>query len=160
MNKLHIRNPIPVGRKGEKGQSLWLIASADDIDAGNLNGPGQKYDESTGEFTDVRPLQVWFKFGVWPGVDRNTSLPFEIIDVESNAQVSPLAGTNRGNMLVVASRDNPPATEQSDAAFWADLINEADGDNAIIVEPRQDTALMSGPPTEGTDTDNNADSKN
>lgn len=78
MPGLQIKNPIPVGRKGEEGAASWLIASRDDIDAGNLNGPAQKYDELSGEFTDARPLQVWFKFGVWPGVDHDTPLPMDV----------------------------------------------------------------------------------
>jgi len=36
-------------------------------------------------------------------------------------------------MLVIASAEHPKKPGQSDAAFWADLLNEEDGDNAIIV---------------------------
>jgi hypothetical protein len=39
-------------------------------------------------------------------------------------------------MLVINNRFQPRRQGQSDAAFWADLINVEDGDDAILVDPR------------------------
>lgn len=43
-------------------------------------------------------------------------------------------------MLIISNRDNPPKAGQSDIAFWIDLINEEDGDNALTLTPREDVA--------------------
>jgi len=76
---LQIENPIPVGRMG----NLWLIASADDIDAGNTNGDAQIWNGDRPEgkrFSDVKSLQVWYKFGYYYDVERGTPLPFNVED--------------------------------------------------------------------------------
>lgn len=49
-------------------------------------------------------------------------------------------------MLVINNRFQPRREGQSDAAFWADLINAEDGDDAILVAPRG--AMPLSPPSE------------
>lgn len=49
-------------------------------------------------------------------------------------------------MLIINNRFQPRREGQSDAAFWADLINAEDGDDAILVTPRGAQALT--PPSE------------
>jgi hypothetical protein len=56
-----IVNPIPVGRDG----SVFLLIQRADMDAGNHNGPAQCHDVTTGEWSPVKPLQVWLKFNTY-----------------------------------------------------------------------------------------------
>lgn len=79
MAELQIKRPVAVGRRGEEGAAVWLIASRDDIDQGNTNGPAQVYDERTRVFTQPLPLQQWLKFVTFPGVEAGT-LPFDVPD--------------------------------------------------------------------------------
>jgi hypothetical protein len=77
MADLQIKRPMAVGRRGKEGVSVWLLASRDDIDQGNTNGPAQVYDERSRTFTAPLPLQQWFKFVAFPGVEEGTLLPFD-----------------------------------------------------------------------------------
>lgn len=79
MAELQIKRPVAVGRRGKDGSAVWLIASRDDIDHGNMNGPAQVYDERVRVFTQPLPLQQWLKFVTFPGVDAGT-LPFDVPD--------------------------------------------------------------------------------
>lgn len=53
-----VTNPMSVGRVG----TLYLVADRKDIEAGNLNGNAATYNTRTGRWSEVKPLQVWFKF--------------------------------------------------------------------------------------------------
>lgn len=57
----NITNPTPVGRSGP----LFLLAQADDLAAGNLNGPAQTHNTRDGLRSEAQPLQVWFKWINW-----------------------------------------------------------------------------------------------
>lgn len=84
MADLQIERPMAVGRRGKEGAGAWLIASRNDIERGETNGPAQVYDERSRTYTEPLPLQQWFKFLAFPGVEDDTPLPF---DVESDGFV-------------------------------------------------------------------------
>jgi hypothetical protein len=89
MADLQIKRPMAVGRRGKEGVGVWLLASRDDIDQGNTNGPAQVYDERSRTFTEPLPLQQWFKFVTFPGVEEGTPLPFDVDDKDAPA-IDPL----------------------------------------------------------------------
>jgi hypothetical protein len=59
-------NPTPVGRAG----SVFLLAQAGDLAGGDLNGPAQLHDLRLDLVSEIKPLQVWFKWGVYEPTDQ------------------------------------------------------------------------------------------
>lgn len=58
-----LKSPVAVGREG----NVFLLAEKQDIARGEKNGAAQTHDLDTGQYSDIQPLQVWFKWGNWEG---------------------------------------------------------------------------------------------
>lgn len=54
----NLQNPIAVGREG----NAFLLAESADIAKGEKNGDAQVHDLDSATYTDIKPLQVWFKW--------------------------------------------------------------------------------------------------
>lgn len=76
-----ISNPTPVGRSGK----VFLLAQAGDLAAGELNGPACLHSLWTGDYSEPKPLQVWFKWGVYEATS----------DAEYDAALAEAAGMSQ-----------------------------------------------------------------
>ena len=64
MSSSNLSNPIVVAKEAN-GAEVFLLAELSDIRSKNLNGPAQVHNLDEDEYSDVQPLQVWFKWINW-----------------------------------------------------------------------------------------------
>jgi len=59
---MHPEDLTIVAQSGDR----FLLARCGDLDAGNKNGDAWVFEARTQVASPPKPLQVWFKWGLWP----------------------------------------------------------------------------------------------